>query len=355
MRFHLHRVRRFFSERSEVLIILCFVLGVLFGFGSNWYMAGLYPEGFRMLPNEKQIMLLRDIGLKASPLRVRDVLLSAYPDQPPEAHEMAHLIGEAAYMKLGPSGFSLCDSAFTFACFHGVILSAIRTHGNDDATIKTVATGCDAAGKNETAKISCAHGIGHGIMWVRDYNLVVSFELCDQLFADERLRFFCWDGVSMENVVRRGEAAREMSKIPWKQDNIYYPCDSVPAVYQAACVREHLFLVRLLALNSSTEESIAYCLYFGNSDVRSQCFGALGRALNQDDPTKTDHIIGECNKAPSDYISTCLGSAAMQYAFAGQKNTGQQVCAAISLSEARFSCLQGIEKAIDSLYVIQYP
>src|SRR5258706_4025215 len=180
-----------------------FFIGSIVGFGRNWYASGLFPRAFRSLPKERQIGLLRDIGKRVSPVRVRQILHVVYPDEPADAHELAHLIGEAAYERLGNRGFALCDSSFTFACYHGVILAAIRKHGDSPQVLADVTKGCDASSKNDIARISCAHGIGHGIMWIRNYAFVQSFSECDRLFIDEKLRFACWDGVAMENIVCR--------------------------------------------------------------------------------------------------------------------------------------------------------
>jgi hypothetical protein len=328
-------------------------MGIVYGITPLWYMTGLFPGRFRALPKEKQIVLLRQIGEKTSPLRVRDVLLGAYPDQPPEQHELAHLIGEAGYKRFGPKGFDYCDSAFTYACFHGVILSAIKTHGYSPDVLATLSEQCNAAGKNETAKVSCAHGIGHGIMWVENYAYKKSLALCDSLFADAKLQFFCWDGASMENVVRRSEAATGIAAIPWKEDDIYFPCDDIASQYQPACVREHVFLVRLTALARDTDKVIAYCLHFSGSEVHKECFGALGGALNQDDPKNLPMIVHECLKVPMGYSVQCIGVAATHYAYAGEKSKGQDLCAAIENATARRGCMESVERVSGALYMIQ--
>ncbi len=338
--------------------ILCAVVLVgsfVYGFSRNWYMSGLFLDQFRALPKDRQIVLLRTIGMRTSPLRVRDILLAAYPDQAPEQHELAHLIGETAYARFGSKGFDLCDSAFTFACFHGVIFGAIKKYGYDEAVLKGLSAECNASGKNDTAKVSCAHGIGHGIMWIKNYALVDSFQLCDRLFDDTKLRFFCWDGVSMENVVRRGDTAKALPLIPWKSDDIYFPCDSVPVQYQPACVREHVYLIRISLFNKDTRKSIDYCLHFPGSASRKECFGALGGALNQDDPSNPGRIVDECLKVPPPYDTDCVGTAAGHYAYAGDIGTAKSLCGAIVDKQAAAGCIDAVTMDAASLYVIQSP
>ena len=341
--------------RLIIFGLFIYIVGTASGFSHNWYMTGLFGEQIRSLPKEKRIQLFKNIGMNVSPIRLRDVLLSIYPEQPAEEHELAHLIGETAYARLGTSGFRYCDSVFTFACYHGVILAAIRDQGYQQSVLLDLAAGCEKAGKNRTADISCAHGIGHGLMWVRNYNLLQSFEACDSVFQKDReLRFFCWDGVSMENVVRRGNLPDGMTSSPMDQKNMYAPCDTLPSQYQPACVREHVFLARLVVLNRDTVKTSEYCLHYLSEDVRQQCFGALGGALYQDDPQTPDRIIVECGKAPTKYYQNCIGVASRHYGFSGRPEMANKLCESLGKSMSEL-CLAGVMEATDSLYTISSP
>lgn len=336
-------------------VLLVFISGVCSTLIRESRVGGVSITEFRTLPKEKQINALRKTGMRYSPLRVRDILLKAYPEEPGDAHELAHIIGETAYTKYGVKGFEWCDSAFTFGCFHGVILAAIKAHGNSESVIKTLADGCQATAKNQNAKNSCAHGIGHGLMWIRSYDMLISYQICDRLYTDEKLLFMCWDGVSMENVVRRGDTAQNLAIYPWKDDDIYFPCDSIPLKYQAACVREQIYLIRLVLFNTDTSRSIDYCMHFLERGTRIQCFGSLGGALYQDDPLNTERIIRECRKVPETYSVDCLSTAAGHQAWSRQKNEAQRLCSAISQEVGKKTCLSAIDSAIDSLYVVQSP
>ena len=341
--------------RWIIAVIVVFIFGLVSGFSHNWYMTGMFGAKMRSIPKEKRIILYKNIGMKISPVRLRDVLLATYPEQPAEEHELAHLIGETAYAKFGTAGFRYCDSVFTFACYHGVILAAIRARGYQPSVLLELAQGCEKAGKNRTADISCAHGIGHGLMWVRNYNLLQSFEACDGVFEKDReLRFFCWDGVSMENVVRRGNLPNGMAATPIDAKNMYAPCDTLPSQYQPACVREHVFLARLVVLDRDTIKTSEYCLHFSSEDVRQQCFGAIGGALYQDDPQTPDRIIVECGKVPSGYYQNCIGVASRHYGFSGRPEMATKLCESLGKT-INAACLAGVKEAGDSLYTITPP
>ncbi len=335
-----------------ILIVLFFFLGVGVGFSQHWYMSGLFGRQIREMPKEKRLAMFRTIGMQVSPVRLRNVLLAAYPDQPAEEHELAHLIGETAYARYGTAGFRDCDSVFTFACYHGVILAAIRARGYQQSVLLELAQGCENAGKNRTADISCAHGIGHGLMWVRNYNLLESYQACDGVFEKDReLRFFCWDGVSMENVVRRGDLPAGLATNPIDPKNVYAPCDTLPLAYQPACVREHVFLARLVLYDRDTVRTSGHCMHFNDQDIRMQCFGAIGGALYQDDPQTPDRIIIECGKVPAQYFTYCIGVASRQYAFSGRVDMANKLCSVLP-SAHQSACEKGAKEAKDSLYTI---
>lgn len=341
-----------YNTRGALLAGILFFIGATFGFSHNWYMSGLFGSHIRAMSKEKRLVMFRNIGMRVSPVRLRDVLLAIYPDQPAEEHELAHLIGETAYAKFGTSGFRYCDSVFTFACYHGVILAAIRAHGYEQSVLLELASGCEKAGKNRTADISCAHGIGHGLMWVRNYDMLQSFQACDGVFEkDSELRFFCWDGVSMENVVRRGNLPNGMAVNPMDPKDKFAPCDTFPAQYQPACVREHVFLARLVFYNRDTVQTSGYCMHYKAEDVRNQCFGAIGGALYQDDPQTPDRIIIECGKVPSQYYLYCIGVASRQYSFSGRADMATRLCEALETSQ-QVACIKGVKDAKDSLYTV---
>lgn len=303
---------------------------------------------FRMLPDKERLKILREIGSEEGYEAVRAFLKGAYPDEPSDAHELFHVVGEAAFSRLGYSGFGVCDSASSFACYHGVILEAIKKNGYTDKVLKNAAQGCLSLGRNKTATTACIHGIGHAMMWVKSYDLMETYKTCDQMFHDEADLFFCYDGASMENVVRRGDQERAVDQL--KSDDPYYPCNAIPSRYQPACVREHLHHARRVFYDKDTERVKTYCLYFKEEKVRIECFGALGNAISQDnfdDPLVT---ISECKKIGPLYHQFCIGVAATQYSFARQFENAQMLCEALPAGEQRENCMGSIRYAQSTLF-----
>lgn len=305
-------------------------------------------KAFRTFDDQKQIKMLRALGESGGPRAVLSFLKESYPDEPSGKHELVHIVGEAAFLESGFKGFEACDSFLRFGCYHGVILEAIRKNGYSENVMPGLAGGCLGLPRGKTVITACAHGIGHGIMWVRSYNLLASYGECERIFEDADNRFFCYDGVSMENVVRR-DARSELANNLDSSDP-YYPCNAVPVEYQAACTREHVFHARRTFFDKDTGKTAGYCLYFKEEETRKECFGGLGNALNQDFFDSPRTVIDECRKVEERYRHFCFNVAASQYAFGGRIEQARLVCAAIGDEEKRSACEGAAEGARASLF-----
>lgn len=303
-------------------------------------------SSFRNLPDQEQLKFLREIGKKEGSSAVLAFLRRIYPDEPADEHELAHVAGEAGFLEEGYAGFDVCDSFMRFACYHGVILEAIKQNGYNQEVLKDLGQGCLDLKRNKTTITACVHGIGHGLMVVKSYDLLFSYEACDKVFSDQMDLFFCYDGVSMENVVRRFEQADAENFLESKDP--YYPCNTIPEKYQPACVREHLHHVRRVFYEKDTVKSQAYCLYFKNPVSRSECFGALGGAINQDYSDSPETVIAECGKVKAEYKENCFGVAATQYSFGRQFDKAAMVCNALGEPQ-RSGCMGSVENAKVSL------
>ena len=303
-------------------------------------------SSFRQLPSQEKIKILRQIGKEEGPKALSILLRRIYSDEPADEHELAHVIGEAGFMESGYAGFDVCDSFMRFACYHGVILEAIKQNGQSQKVLEDLGQGCLDLDRNRVTVTSCIHGIGHGMMVVNSYNLLASYEDCDKIFFDQTELFFCYDGVSMENVVRRQEHADSENSLESKDP--YYPCNGVPQKYQPACVREHLHHARRVFYQNDTVKSQNYCLYFKDPLSRRECFGALGNAINQEFFDSPSKVIVECSKVIAKYKENCFGVAATQYSFGRQFDKAEMICNAL-VEPQRSHCMGSVERAKASL------
>jgi len=328
------------------LAVIAFLSGLALSFGQNYGGRSLPidPQAFRNLPNDAQLKTLKDIGIDYSPEEALILLKEAYPDEPSSVHEVSHKVGEAAYVRYGRGGFKVCDSFLRFGCYHGVILQAIKENGYEDSVMKDLANGCLGLGRNRATLNSCIHGIGHGLMWVYSYDIGKSLNGCDAMFGAEIDRFFCYDGIFMENVVRRGDdAASKGEKLG--SENPLSPCDGLDQKYQPACVREHVHYVRRFIYKMDIPKTVNYCLAFKNEDARRECFGGIGNGFNQDYGDNPDEVIEKCGKVPVTYRKNCIGVAATQYAFGRQLDKADNLCNSLASESERQGCLNSAKQA----------
>ena len=296
-------------------------------------------QEFRILSSKEKLATLKGLAKKYGVEDAREFLKLTYPDQPSDEHELIHVVGEVAFFKFGYAGLDFCDAFFNFGCYHGVVLEAIKQYGYDNVVLQDLARGCLDLPRNKTTITSCIHGIGHGVMIVKSYDLLLSYQDCDKMFTDPENLFFCYDGVSMENVMRRFE--QEGAKDYLTSEDPFYPCNTVPVQYQPACAREHIFHARRVFFEGDTKKTAEYCLYFPEELTRSECFSALGTVLNQEFFATPDIVIAECKKV-GEYADSCITRAAAQYGFAGQFTSAVMLCESLASLEQQ-ECLGMLE------------
>lgn len=306
-------------------------------------------EEFHSLADKQQMSYLRNLAKDTSIEEARNFLKTAYPNEPSDKHELIHAIGEAAYLQFGYDGLGKCDSLFMFGCYHGVVLEAVRQNGYNEKVLKELADGCLNLSSNKTITTACSHGIGHAIMVLKSYDLLESYKDCDKTFSSEEELFYCWDGVSMENIMRRFEQADAKKFL--KADDPYYPCNAVPEKYQAACAREHVFYVFELLNQRDTKKAIDFCMYFTSEKTRFECTSAIGNFLNQAYSDNPQKIIDGCNKLNGDYISYCITRAATQYSFSRQVEKAKLLCNTLAQKSSQETCMGAVEYSSSNLYI----
>jgi hypothetical protein len=152
-----------------------------------------------------------------------------------DGHHIAHHIGHETAMVFGPTAkaFALCPASYNYGCMHGFFQHAL---GTGEIADKDAAKICDDLAQDPIlslkAKLSCYHGLGHGVMIHVDYELPKALNTCDVLsgpFAQQG----CWQGVFMENM----DAAQEgrWQKGHFSLDDPLAPCDRLDEKYQYEC------------------------------------------------------------------------------------------------------------------------
>lgn len=209
----------------------------------------------------------------------------------PICHDEAHDLGRLIFAKLGDVGASLesCADACSSGCMHGVLMQFFKdsasTGGSDpqhsahqhsaQLTAADVAvlipTFCESpALTRRYGPGDCAHGVGHAVMFLSDYDINDGIDLCER-FPSYPLRYYCATGAYMEY---RGNPRSRMDY--WNHGGLY-PCDKVR--YPAACFRYVMTeSIRWYYVQGGTLETLArQCIGFSEK-YRLGCFHGMGFA-----------------------------------------------------------------------------
>ena len=100
---------------------------------------------------------IRSVGGERAYNRLADAVANLSAD---DQHEYGHLFGDALYKVEGLKGITVCDTRFSYGCFHQILSDAMITYGPSAVTM--LDQKCKAV--LQDAYLSCQHGLGHGIM-----------------------------------------------------------------------------------------------------------------------------------------------------------------------------------------------
>jgi len=192
-----------------------------------------------------------------------------------ECHQIVHVIGFEASKKFNEvadaykEGDSFCWSGY----YHGVLEEVASRIGYDNLVleINNICRKLAEANRYNFDHYNCVHGLGHGIMAIKDDELFESLEVCNGL-NDSWERTSCWSGTFMENVMMdsRYHKAKYL-----KPEDPLYPCNAVSEQYKNTCYLMQTSYM-LTVLDNSFEKVFDAC---GKTEeaYRASCYQSLGR------------------------------------------------------------------------------
>lgn len=226
-----------------------------------------------------------------------------------QCHQLTHVIGRSAvdlYPTL-PAMFSNGDSFCWSGYYHGV-METIAGNAGAGALPSMLDKMCDGIPGKENYSFeyyNCVHGLGHGIMAVKDGELFESLLLCDTL-AGGWEKLSCAGGVFMENIM---DETRTGTSKYLKDGDLLYPCDAVADYYKTPC-----FLMQtshmLHATGYDWKRVFATCAV-AEPAYRPACYQSIGRDASGSTVSDAEKIIKICaigiNKAQKE---GCVAGAA---------------------------------------------
>lgn len=207
-----------------------------------------------------------------------------------DLHLLGHVVGDKLYQQKGIGGISLCTQDLRNACSHSIVVGYFLEKG--EAGLRDIAQTCRNAPGGVGAYTMCFHGLGHGILAYKDYNLEEAVKICNKTGTDKyrnREAIECIGGAIME-IIGGGGHNREL----WKKQNKNYlsstdplfPCNSefMPENARNQCLNyltPHLFILAEADLGYPESEDIEaafqYCLRADKKEQQNACFGGFGK------------------------------------------------------------------------------
>lgn len=273
--------------------------------------------------------LISQEGGKAAYMKFSE---SVKNEPPARQHELAHSFGAALFTSEGKSGLSVCDSAFSYGCFHEFLGRAITAHGLSVTT--ELNQGCRDA--LVESPLSCQHGIGHGILSYLGYDekaLKRSLEECLALPYNDPIGG-CYGGVFMEynlqTMLGRSGRIRPLT------DDEQYPCDALESEFRAACYFWQPQWWRQMLLQQGVDDDLnayarigSFCRAAGPSHERS-CFEGVGNNVPADADFDAKQARELCDAAAETSVQRLycrsLAANSLGVGGAGKKGDAEAVC-----------------------------
>jgi hypothetical protein len=263
---------------------------------------------------------LIDITNKQGPEAANALLKKEYENNSyvkSQCHQLTHVIGRAAYDKYKTiadtyaHGDQFCWSGY----YHGVMEEIASKNGNDyivkniDSICKPIA----AKGEYSFYHYNCVHGLGHGLMFVKDGDLFASLASCDPI-KNSWERTSCYGGVFMQNIMNEqtpDSDAKTGSKY-LKADQPMYPCTAVEYKYKDQCyLMQTSYALQTVSYDFS--KVFDMCAQV-DADFKDTCYTSLGRdasgnSISNAEQTKTTCLLGPTDEAQK----YCVHGAAMDF------------------------------------------
>ena len=232
-----------------------------------------------------------------------------------QQHTLAHVMGGILYNMLGKEGLSVCDSSFSFGCFHEFLGRAIHEEG-----LSVVYELNDACFTNLGAQsLSCQHGIGHGVQTFFGYDdsaLREALAQCDKLPFSDPIGG-CYGGVFMEYNMRTMLSLDGVG--PRDNTDPEYPCSTLKDPYLPAC---YYWQPQWWVATSDIPQMETYtvmggrCMQAGTPYLEQKCFEGIGNISGQTvqyEPVRTIALCEASSLGDTEAELYCRADAANSY------------------------------------------
>lgn len=231
-------------------------------------------------------------------------------------HDYIHKIGRATAKAFGVNAeaFFRCPLDFNYGCPHGYFEAALAENPDPKAAAEKICMKNEMTQMPMKAYFYCYHGVGHGVMMSKAYDIKESIKVCDTLGDDEAQKG-CWQGAFMENVVSymRGEGRKDV----FSDTDLLAPCDQFGKKYAIECYINHSGYI--VPKSGNSLRAAAEACAKAEEPGRSSCIQSV--SLLASNPGWQEVIVPRfngtlaqnardlCNTFPKDLIDACYEGA----------------------------------------------
>lgn len=309
-----------------------------------------------------------DLAWKKGANYAYEVLKKANLPPNTDLHLLGHVVGDVLYKQQGAEGIKICTEDFRNACSHSIVVGFFIDKG--DSALSEIQKACKKAPGGLGAYTMCFHGLGHGILAYKQYDLPKAIEICKKTGTQEhgnQESSQCISGTVMEIISGGGHDKNLWSKQRKKYlfaDNPFYLCSNsfVPKEAKTLCyayITPYLWEAVGADLGRPTDEdfkkSFALCNQMPEEDKAyiDTCFGGFGkefvglavsrdiRRVDQMNDTQLTTIYNWCQLTEdSAGIMACLNQALSSLYWGGEndRNASIRFCNVISDQENKRNC-----------------
>jgi hypothetical protein len=239
-------------------------------------------------------------------------------------HQTAHTLGRRAVAKHGGDASIIreCRPSFASGCYHGVVEAALRGTGRIDMPeLERLCRSVEQPARPGPA-FECIHGLGHGVLGARRYDLQATLRDCDAL-STPRLASSCHAGAFMEAINaavgapathgaqrhaagHESHAARPLAIDP---ADPYSPCRAYADPYAPSCWLFQGFLI-LRANGFDAGRALGVCDSAPGGRA-ARCYESVGHQLTGLLQKGDRWILEQCARGQAALAPRCAAGATL--------------------------------------------
>ena len=241
-----------------------------------------------------------------------------------EGHQLAHALGRSAVTAHGGNAAVIreCRPVFASGCYHGVVEAALHSEGRIDMPeLERLCRSVKGPGGPAPA-FECIHGLGHGVLGARRYDVDATLRDCDAL-STPRLAASCHAGAFMEAINASvgapamhgthrhaaGHAPRAVPSLTIDPADPYTPCRDYGDPYATSCWLFQGFVI-LRASDFDPARALQVC--DGAPDGRAaRCYESVGHQLTGLLQRGDRWMLEQCGKGQPALAPHCAAGATL--------------------------------------------